>query len=181
MKHLVAATFAILAAALSGVPASAAELFGGVAAHDVNLGISICCYEHGADVQFGVRSDPIVSLSHWGDLRLYAVGSANTDGGVDFGAAGIAWRLHLTDRLYIQPGIGGAVQDGDADNYQRSPDHLDLGSRVLFEPEFSAGYRIAPKWAAELYYIHLSHAQLAGPQNPGMDDLGVRLIYRLGR
>jgi len=180
MRHLIKAASAMLGAALFSGSASAAEVFAGMAAHDLNLGISVCCYEHGADIQFGVRSDPIVSLNRWGDLRLYAMGSVNTSGGVDFGAAGIAWRLHLTDKLYVQPAIGGAAQDGDADDYQRRPDHLDLGSRVLFEPEFSAGYRLAPRWAAEVYYLHLSHAQLAGPQNPGMDDVGVRLIYRLG-
>ena len=177
-----AATFgAMLMATTAATPVQAAEVFGGVYAHDLNLGISVCCYEHGADLQLGVRSDPIVFLTHFGDLRAYAFGSLNTDGGVDFGAAGFAWRLHLTDKLYVQPGIGAAVQSGDADDYQRRPDHLDLGSRFLFEPEFGIGYRFSPKWAVELSYVHLSHAQLAGPQNPGMDDLGLRLIYRLGR
>jgi hypothetical protein len=163
----------------TGRSAAAGEVFTGVAAHDVNLGISVCCYEHGADVSLGWRSDPIVSLQHWGDLRLYAFGSANTEGGVAFAAAGAAWRLHLSDTLYLQPALGGAVQSGDADNFQRRPDHLDLGSRLLFEPELSLGYRIAPRWAVEATYVHLSHAQLPGPQNPGLDDLGVRLVYRL--
>jgi len=165
----------ILRAAQSA-PASAAELFGGVFAHDVNLGVSICCYEHGADVMAGARTGPIVSLQGLGELRAYAMGSVNTGGGVDFAAAGLAWRLHLTRTLYVQPALGGAVQDGDADNFQRRPNHLDLGSRLLFEPELSLGWRFAPAWAAELAYIHLSHGQLAGPQNPGMDDLGLRLI-----
>jgi hypothetical protein len=178
------AVMAALAGLFTGVaPASAmaAEVFGGVYAHDVDLGISVCCYEHGIDLQAGVRSDPIVSLHRLGDLRLYAFGSLNTSGGVDFGAAGMAWRLHLTEKLYVQPALGAAAQSGDADDYQRRPDHLDLGSRFLFEPEVSLGYRLAPQWAAELSYVHLSHARLAGPQNPGMDDLGVRFIYRLGR
>lgn len=171
----IAAAAALIAASS---PVSAAEVFGGLSAHDVNLGISVCCYEHGIDVQAGLRSDPIVSLNHFGDLRLYGFGSINGSGGVDFGAAGVAWRLHLTDRLYFQPALGAAVQNGDADDFQRRPNHLDLGSRILFEPEVSLGYRLATRWAAELSYVHLSHAQLAGPQNPGMDDLGVRLVYR---
>jgi len=162
----------------AGPPAHAGEMFGGVYAHDLNLGVSVCCYEHGVDVQFGARSNPILSLQGLGDLRLYALGSINTDGGVDFAAAGLAWRLHLTDRFYVQPALGGAVQDGDAEHYQRRPDHLDLGSRFLFEPELSLGYRLSPPWAAEISYVHLSHAQLAGRQNPGMDDLGVRMVYR---
>ena len=106
------------------------------------------------------------------------MGSLNTNGGVDFAAGGLEWRLHISRRLYIQPALGAAVQDGDADQFQKSPNRLDLGSRFLFEPELSLGYRLSPRWAVELAYVHLSHAQLAGPQNPGMDDLGLRLIYR---
>jgi len=28
--------------------------------------------------------------------------------------------------------------------------------------------------------VHLSHGQLAGRQNPGMDDVGLRLVHRFG-
>ena len=179
MKIVVAAVIAAFAMA-AGTPVAAAEVFGGVSAHDVNLGIAVCCYEHGADVQFGLRSNPIVSLNRLGDLRVYAMGSVNTEGGVDFAAAGLAWRLHLSQTIYLQPALGAAVQSGDADQFQRSPNRLDLGSRFLFEPELSAGYRLSPRWALELSYLHLSHAQLAGRQNPGLDDLGLRLVYRPG-
>ena len=178
MKRLSLAVLAI--AIFTAAPASAAEVLAGLFAHNVNLGISVCFYEHGADIQVGMRSEPFLSLQHFGDLRLYALSSLNTAGGVDFWAAGLAWRVHLTDKLYIQPALGAAVQNGDADDFQRRPNHLDLGARILFEPEFSIGYRLAPKWALELAYAHLDHARLAGPQNPGMDDAGVRLIYRLG-
>jgi hypothetical protein len=178
MKFTVPGALAALAAAAMTTPASSAEIFVGAYAHDVNLGIAVCCYEHGTDVQLGLRSDPIVSLNGLGDLRAYALGSVNTQGGVDFAAAGLAWRLHLSDQLYLQPALGAAVQSGDADRFQRSPDRLDLGSRFLFAPELSLGYRIAPTWAVELSYVHLSHAQLAGPQNPGLDDLGFQLIHR---
>jgi hypothetical protein len=35
--------------------------------------------------------------------------------------------------------------------------------------------------AVEASYIHLSHAKLAGAQNPGLDEVGVRFIFKLGR
>jgi lipid A 3-O-deacylase len=171
---------ALIAASACAGAANAAEVFGGVYAHDVNLGISICCYEHGADIELGVRSSPLVDFQRFGNLRLYALGSVNTDGGVDFGALGAAWRVPVGRRFYLQAGLGAAVQDGDADQFQRRPDHLDLGSRVLFEPEGTLGYIWSPRWATEISYVHLSHAQLAGPQNPGMDDLGIRAVYRFG-
>lgn len=173
---------AIAALGLGAVsPAAAQEVFAGVYAHDIDLGITVCCYEAGADIELGGRTAPLVDAGKWGQLRLYALGSVNTSGGVDFGAAGAAWRVPLSSRLYLQAGLGGAVQDGDADQFQRRPDHLDLGSRVLFEPEATLGWAFSRRWAAELSYVHLSHAQLAGPQNPGMDDLGARLVYRFGR
>ncbi|HEY2660260.1 MAG TPA: acyloxyacyl hydrolase [Caulobacteraceae bacterium] len=184
-KSKTATSHSLLFAALvcagfgAGAP-QAAEVFAGVYAHDVNLGITVCCYEHGADVQFGVRSSPVIDFHRFGDLRLYALGSANTDGGVDFAAGGVAWRLPVGRRFYVQGGIGGAVQDGDTFPYQRRPNRLELGSRFLFEPEAALGYVWSRRWATEISYVHLSHAQLAGPQNPGMDDLGVRAIYRFG-
>jgi hypothetical protein len=52
---------------------------------------------------------------------------------------------------------------------------------VLFEPEMSLGWRADARWAVELSWIHLSHGQLAGRQNPGLGDLGLRAVYRLGR
>jgi lipid A 3-O-deacylase len=171
---------AVLVATLAAGSAQAQEVFGGLYVHDARLGISVCCYEHGADVQLGLRSAPFADFGRWGALRAYGMGSVNTSGGVDFAAAGLAWRVPLGRRFYLQPGLGGAIQNGDADRYQRRVNHLDLGSRVLFEPELALGYRISPRWAAEASYIHLSHAQLAGPQNPGMDDAGLRLVYRFG-
>jgi hypothetical protein len=171
---------AMAAGGLAAGGARAQEVFAGLYGHDVPLGIAVCCFEHGADVELGARTEPIGLPRGLGDWRVYGLGSINTAGGVDFAAAGLAWRLHLGPRFYFSPGVGGAVQNGDADRFQRRPDHLDLGSRILFEPEASIGYAWSRHWASEISYVHLSHAQLAGPQNPGMDDLGLRLVYRFG-
>jgi hypothetical protein len=160
-------------------PAQAGEVMAGVYAHDADLHISICCYEHGADLLFGVRSDPFARLGRWGDLRAYGFGAVNTSGGVSFAAAGVAWRIPLGRRFYLQPGFGGAVHTGDDKKYD-VPGKLELGSRFLFEPELALGVKLSDRWSAEASYIHLSHAQLAGPQNPGMDDIGVRAVYRFG-
>ena len=180
MCRILSAVIAAGALAMVGA-AQAGEVFVGAYGHDVNLGITVCCYEHGLDIELGARTAPLVRLGRFGDLRLYALGSVNTAGGVDFAAAGAAWRKTIGRRFYVQAGIGGAIQDGDADQFQRRPDHLDLGSRVLFEPEATLGYAWSRRWAAELSYVHLSHAKLGGRQNPGMDDLGARVVYRFGK
>lgn len=172
---------ALALASAAPAAASAAEVFGGVFGHDLDIGFTACCYEHGVDIEAGVRSGPFATLGRFADLRGYALGSVNTSGGVDFAAAGVALRIPLGSRVYLQPALGGAVQDGPTDKFQKTSNRLYLGSRFLFEPEVSLGVKLSERWAAEVSYVHISHAQLAGPQNPGMDDAGVRLVYRFGR
>ena len=171
---------ALALAAGAHVPAQAGELFGGVYTNRVDTGVAVCCAESGADIELGYRTEPLKGLARLGDWRLYALASANTSGGVDFAAAGIAWRLHLTKRVYAQAGIGGAVQDGPASQTPGPKKQLYLGSRFLFEPEATVGIVLTPRWAAEASYLHLSHGYLAGKNNPGLDDVGVRVVYRFG-
>ncbi len=179
MKMVLALAAALVATA--STPARAGEVFAGLFGHDVHVGFATCCFESGTDYELGARTDPLPLLTRFGDFRLYALGSANDRGGVGFGAAGLLWRIALGHGFYFQPGLGGAVQSGSTLEYQKDDRHLYLGSRVLFEPEASLGYRISPRWGVEATYAHLSHARLAGPQNPGMDEVGARLTYSFGR
>lgn len=173
----------IVALPWSAAPASAwaQEAWIGLFGHEVPVGVAACCFERGADIQAGLRSGPLVAVPRFGELRAYALGSANTAGGVPFAAVGAVWRWPIgTTGVYVQPGLGGAVQFGSDAKYQVRPDRLYLGSRVLFEPELSVGWRVGRRWAIEGAYLHLSHAQLAGRQNPGLDDVGVRAVYAFG-
>jgi hypothetical protein len=177
-----ASVAAALLATAAPAAARAQEAWVGLFGHDVPVGIADCCFEHGADVQAGLRSGPLVSVPPYGELRLYALGSANTSGGVPFAAAGAAWRWPIgASGFYLQPGLGAAVQFGSDAKFQLRPDRLYLGSRVLFEPELSLGWHAGRRWTLEASYLHLSHAQLAGRQNPGLDDVGVRAVYAFGR
>ena len=181
MRRRLAAAAAAGAVALASGAARAGDLTAGVLAHNADLGITVCCAEGGtADVQLGYRTLPIPWLLRFGDFRAHLFGEANTSGGVDFVAAGLSYRIHLGRDFYVAPGIGGAIQDGDASQFQVRADHLSLGSRVLFEPELTAGWHATERLSVELHYNHLSHGQLAGAQNPGVDNLGVRLAWRLG-
>jgi hypothetical protein len=179
-SHLAGA--ALLAAAILAAPggASGQEAVAGLFAHDVDIGVSGHSREAGVDEELGLRSGPWVDTGAWGSLRGYVLGSVNDSGGVDFGSAGVAWRWGLPRRLYIQLGLGGAVQDGYADPFQRYPNKLDLGSRFLFEPELMLGWSLAHRWGMELGWVHISNAGIS-KHNPGMDDLGARLVYRFGR
>jgi hypothetical protein len=107
--------------------------------------------------------------------------AVNTNGGTNFVNAGLEWQIGIADHFYVAPAIGLAVHDGAVAKFQRRPEELNLGSRILFSPSVALGWRVSDRLAVEASYIHLSHAQLAGEQNPGLDEIGIRLAYRLGR
>jgi lipid A 3-O-deacylase len=177
----IVATLGFVSAIALAHGARAQEVFAGAAAHDIDLGITACCSEHGVDVQVGARTAPFAHFIG-GEVRAYVLGSANTSGGLDFGSVGLALRYPIADdRFYVQGGLGAALTNGSTLKFQATNDRLYLGSRVLFEPEVTVGWRLTHRWALEAAYSHLSHAQLAGAQNPGTDSLGLRLTWRTGR
>lgn len=187
---------AALVAASIGSAACAGEVFAGVYAHDVDDGISYGQFEDGAQIVVGARTTALDELKFLGRPRVHLLAGVNTAGGTSYLATGLAWRFHLNERLYVQPGIGLAVHDGrvnlpSPDEPGLSPDErlrrlrdfqtkLDLGSRVLFEPELSVGWRATRRLSVELSWIHVSHAKLADDYNPGLGDAGIRLLYRYG-
>lgn len=186
----------VAAATLSASAARAGEVFLGAYAHDVDDGISYGKFEDGAQIVGGVRTTALDELRFLGRPRVHLLAGVNTSGGTNYAAAGLAWRFNLSERVYVQPGIGLAIHDGrvnlpspDApgltpeERLKRLRDFqtkLDLGSRVLFEPEISLGWKATRRLSVELSWIHLSHAKLAGDYNPGVGDVGVRLLYRYG-
>jgi hypothetical protein len=49
---------------------------------------------------------------------------------------------------------------------------------VLFEPEIGVGVEVTERMSVEASWVHMSHATLFSGQNPGIDNIGVRLNYR---
>jgi hypothetical protein len=166
-----------LLALLAPCPAQAREVFAGVLVHGVDTPLTFDTGEGGTDVQLGVRGDPILNAGV-ATLRPYAFVSANTAGGTDFAAAGLALTVGLPG-FFVRPGIGVAVHDGPSRRVGADGIRTDLGSRVLFEPELGVGIDILPRVAVEVQWTHTSHAQIFGPQNPGLDMIGTRLTLKL--
>jgi hypothetical protein len=170
-----AAPLAILLLALAG-PASAAEIFGGLAIHDVDTPLDKGGFENGLAVQAGVRGGRIRTLKAIGAPSPYAFASVSTEGATNFAAVGLSWKIG--GRLFLRPGIGLAVHDRSSRVVYGNL-RGDFGSRILFEPELGLGFRIDERWSAEASWVHMSHAGLFNSrQNPGMDNLGLRLNYR---
>ena len=173
-----------LAAALAiglAVPAQAGEVFGGVYAHAVDTPFTFDTGEGGADVQIGVRSEPIEALRVIGKPSAHVFGSLNSEeGGTDFVAAGLSWKVDAGP-VYIRPGVGLALHN--APELRVDPAtriRTDLGSRVLFEPEIAIGTDLSERVSVEASWVHISNARLFNrEQNPGIDMMGVRLNWKI--
>ena len=153
---------------LAPTPASAGELFGGLYLHDINSPLTKSGFESGADIQVGWRGGRIGPTP----LQPYAFVALNTAGDTNYGAVGLSARFG--DRIYVRPGLGIAVHTGSAGNFQRT-DRIAFGSRILLAPELGVGTQVTERVSVEASWVHMSHAQLFGGQNPGIDNVGVRL------
>jgi lipid A 3-O-deacylase len=167
--HRIPLTIALLASAGT---AQAGEIFGGRLADSLRTPVERLGYREGMNTQFGWRGDRITALKAIGSPAPYAFTSVNNRGNTNFAAAGLSWRIG--GRLYARPGIGIAVHDRSSRKVRPDGYRGDLGSRVLFEPELSVGFKLNQRTSLEASWVHLSHAFLAGPQNPGMDIVGIR-------
>ena len=173
MKALVRSCMVLIALAAPAA-AHAGELFGGVYVHDVKTPLDKSGIEGGADVMLGYRGG---SIGHT-PLQPYIFGALNTAGETSYAAVGLSAKFGRS--IYIRPGLGIAVHTGSAEKFQDpSNDKIDFGSRVLFEPELGVGAQINDRLSIEASWVHMSHAQLFGRQNPGIDNLGVRLNLKL--
>ena len=180
MVRSAAAAAAFLICAGMGAHARAGEVLLGVYDHDVDVNVALGNFEPGAQVGIGYRTERIEALRPIGRPVGYVNAMINTAGGTNYAHAGLGWRFELGGRFYFLPGIGAAVHTGNTEAFQRTPDELYLGSRLLVAPELNLCWRLNERASIEASWIHLSHGQTRGRQNPGLDDIGVRLAWKLG-
>ena len=160
---------------LAASPASATELFGGAYDHAIRSPLSLeADKEGGLDLSIGVRGKGVAGTR----LQPYALVLASTNGQTSFVAAGLSARFDFARQFYIRPGLGLAVHDGSSDRFNE-PDRIAFGSRLLFAPELGVGVALNDRLSVEASLVHFSHATLLSGQNPGIDNLGVRLNWRL--
>ena len=157
---------------MAAAPAHAGEVFGGIYAHDVKLPTDKSGIESGADIQIGYRGGRIARTP----IQPYVFGALNTAGNTSYAAVGLSAKFGST--VYIRPGLGLAIHNGSASNFFRT-DKIAFGSRLLFEPELAVGTQVNGRLSVEASWVHMSHAQLFGRENPGIDNLGVRLNLAL--
>ena len=173
MKSVKRLCFAALLASGIAAPAHADEIIGGLYVHDVKTPLDLSGVESGLDAQLGWRSDPHTGLM----LQEYVFVAINTAGNTHYGAIGFSRKFG--EKLYVRPGLGLAIHTGSASHHNNPGNgRIEFGSQVLFEPEIAVGTQLNDRTSIEASWIHMSHAQLFSGQNPGIDNLGVRLNYR---
>jgi lipid A 3-O-deacylase len=165
------------AAAFLPSAAQAQEVYAGTSFHGVDTPFSLETGERGGDVQIGIRSEPIKGLKAIGSPSAYLHGQASLNGNTSLAAVGLSWKFG--DKFYLRPGFGIAVHNDTIKEFRADRRRLDLGSRVLFEPEVALGAKLSDRAAFEVSWVHISHATLLSEQNPGMDFIGARLVLKI--
>ncbi len=122
--------------------------------------------------------------------RPYVMASYNTAGKTNFGGVGLEWNWDFADGWSFEPGLGYVLHDGTNESPfpQGDPrgdaftrENLLLGSDDLFRTSLAINRDFNESWGAQLMYEHLSHGQILGNgRNQGLDNVGVRIYYRIG-
>ncbi len=198
-----AAIFWLGFAALS-TPVRADEIRIGVMAHGVDVPLSDV--NGGKEDGVSITGEYIFDTPNWPrwtlGARPYIYGSVNLAGNTSHGGAGLNWRRSLGGRFYAEIGGGFSVHNGTiridfpssaallaltteerialiTPLYARRDNEIEFGSRVQFRAQGAVGYNLNDQWSAEFAYEHLSNGQiLGGPQNDGLDSLGIRLARK---
>jgi len=125
-----------------------------------------------------------------GSPRPYVIASINTAGDTSYGGAGLQWRWAFADGWAFEPGVGYVIHDGELDfrypqgdprNDPISSSKIYFGSRDLFRTSLALSRDVTDKWGVQVLFEHMSHGQIIGEgRNQGIDNVGVRVFYRLG-
>lgn len=121
----------------------------------------------------------------------YIGGMINLEGDTSYGGVGLLWRQNFSDKFYGDISIGVVLHNGTkkvfrASNFetstiaellQRDREEISFGSRYLFRPAATLGYRVNENWAGEVFFEHLSNGY-TGNVNTGVDSIGFRAARR---
>ncbi len=110
-QAILAPAFAV--ALLAASPAKAAEIFGGVLAHDVDSPLTAGGLEHGVDFQLGFRGGRIGALGFVGSPSPYGFVSVHSGGETHLVAGGLSWQISPKRLLEL-------VGDKDPDRARRA-------------------------------------------------------------
>ena len=113
-----------------------------------------------------------------GGLYVHDVDTILTIAGVEKGAdVQIGWRGERIGKTPLQPYAFVAINTAGETNYGAIGLSAKFGNRFFIRP--GIGTRINDRMTIEASWVHMSHATLFGDQNPGIDNIGARLSFKL--
>jgi lipid A 3-O-deacylase len=184
---------AALAALLIFAPAASAQIVDsvrlGVMEHNIRvIDPDNADKESGVNINGELRFASPAILDFLWSPHPFVMASVNTDGNTSFAGVGLEWDWEFADGWRLEPGLGYVVHDGDnespfpqgsQESFEYSQRHVFLGSTDLFRTSLALTYDINERWGVQVLYEHLSHGQILGSgRNQGLDELGVRAVYR---
>ncbi len=108
--------------------------------------------------------------------RVHIGGTIATDDKPNQVFAGLSWTAHLTEKFFLELGLGGTFHDGHLD-VGDNDDGPFLGCRALFREYMAAGLNLTENWSLIAHMEHSSHANLCDGPNEGLSRAGVMLGY----
>lgn len=107
--------------------------------------------------------------------RAHVGTTLNFGGRTSHAFAGLSWTVDLTDAVFVEVSMGGAVHNGKT-GATLSPKYNPLGCNPLFRESGSVGYRLSQNWSIMGTVEHLSNAGLCA-RNRGLTNFGARMGY----
>jgi hypothetical protein len=103
--------------------------------------------------------------------RVHAGAIVSTAGNTSQVFAGFTWTMDLSDRLFLDLGLGGALNDASLHNSGNGPE---VGCHALFHEQFAVGYKINDTWRLLANVDHSSNANLCD-DNDGLSYAGLSI------
>lgn len=144
--------------------------------------------ENSIGINADIIFEELASLKWALSPQPYVGGLLNLEGNTSYIGGGLLWRQTLGEKFYTDLSIGAVIHNGTTNiefegGFQelinRLDNEIEFGSRVLFKPQISMGFRVNKSWAGEVFFEHLSHGGLLGDRrNDGVDNIGAKVAKR---
>ena len=118
---------------------------------------------------------PAPSAWSWLTPRLHVGTTINTAGKTGSLYTGLTWTFDLTQRLFADMSLGGAVHNGTVGRIPVAG-HNAMGCRAAFRESLSLGYRFTTNFALMGTVEHMSNAGLCA-RNRGLTNFGLRAAW----
>ncbi|MES1990238.1 MAG: acyloxyacyl hydrolase [Pseudomonadota bacterium] len=169
--------FAACAAAISmlSTNANATEIRMGGYYHGIRAFVPHQREDHDIDFNGEVLFDSPDWLGWMGSPRP-RLGTTIAHHGTSLTYAGLDWTVNVTDAVFFDFGLGGAIHDGRLNGVSPNDNENRYGCRANFHESISIGYRLTESTSVMASIEHMSNAGLCD-YNEGLTNAGIRLGY----